>query len=333
MISMHVYKLHPYNGQSRVPSLDECDHGAKIDALALASMLEARYAHQYNLLRLCGVHPLNTADSTKEFFFECAGAPTIFNQTFSHIGEHCGVVAFVAEKFQEVLLGESKLSELEKLKLRDFKLVQTCIIHDTLKPLDLYWRQWAQSNNPRDPNISQAETYERILHSWGIADFDIADLLHASFLGTDEGFASLLEIEASSGFVRLRPGEWGHKLLIISDAMVATNWRTDQPGGDSYIMTPAHRLVFTNLMSRFPGFPRFYGVNKSTGRIESSSADSSQHDVLAESAEFLVWFANAIADDVVNLTNLKVTSNAADALCQFIRKRTPLLSNAASENS
>lgn len=322
---MRSYKLHPIKEQGAVPSLDECDSGARIDALALARMLEPRYPHPFNLLRLCGVHPVNLTSSARELFFEGGASPTSFEQSFSHIGEHCGVVAFVAEKFQEAVLAEGKLSELEKQKLRDFKLVQTCIIHDALKPLDLYWRQWAQSNYPKDPGISQADTYQRVLHSWGIVDSDIADLLHASFLGTNEGFASLLQIDSDTGVVRLRSGEWGHKLLIISDAMVATNWRKGESGGDSYIMAPAHRLVFTHLKSRFPNFPQFYGVNKQTGRIESASADSSQHYALAERTDFLVWFANAIAEDLVNIANLNARSSAADTLCQFIRKQAPFV--------
>lgn len=319
---MKRYKLYNFDELVRIPALSDCDRGAPIDAVALARLLEARYPHQYSVLRSCGVYAPTTGWPA-DLFTDHARDSAESVQDFSHIGEHCGIVAFVAGTLQQALCTTDSISPKEKEKLRAFSLVETSLLHDALKPLDLLWLNCAQSRHEVNSRVTREAAYRRALASRGLPDSDVADLLRASFLGADDCITTLLQIEEDTDTVRLKEGEWGHKLLLLSDAMVATGWSDPRPGGDSYIMTPAERVIFSNLKNRYPEFPLSYGINKSTGKIQSVVADSGDHYQVAGAVEFLIWLANSIAAEVSTTLQLKAgPSISADrSLCGFIREK------------
>lgn len=252
-----------------------------------------------------------------------------WNGPSGHIGEHCLAVAAVAAELARSVArfvvppGEegSFVRRMESLGL----------LHDSLKRLEISWHISKRSG--RGDRLRAANSREAAV-AWlgesGGHDWLLNGCRDASERASDEMIMYLSEPTVGQA-VRLRGGYWPEKLLLLADAMTATNFSQHGMSATTQVLTPIERIQYTKLLSRSYDIPPAFVVHMGTSVQRASGVNGEEH--LADAQTFLVWFAHAIAEEIAVLLNLPDVPSAAEQVKHIVSQRLANLSRGEGSES
>lgn len=211
--------------------------------LSRLAEFERRYPQAMLLLRIGGIHPIESTPMVNPFICR---KKILDDESYANIGEHCVAVACCYSAIAGVLVSVGQLTQSDSESG-----MQRALIHDAAKRYGIMRKKaMGQTSIPSDPAYTLIKP---TLEKQGIASELVEYMARA---GSETGHNSkkdFLKIN-DDGEVYLVSDRLVDKIVHLSDDMTSTNIPQPDERAVTKYLTPWERMIASDFPNRYPWF-------------------------------------------------------------------------------